>query len=473
MSEAKRTGQAGDSPAWQVTAELLARYDRPGPRYTSYPTAVEFHTGVDAATYERTLARADEAGDEPLSMYVHLPFCDERCWFCGCNVIISPDKQRALPYLDLLRAETELLAARLPRRRHLAQLHLGGGTPTYFAPDRLVAWLRDLFQAFQPLPGAELAVEVDPRVTSEEHLSALASVGFNRVSLGVQDFSPEVQCAIHRIQTVEQTAHLVEHARGLGFSGINIDLIYGLPHQTPETFARTVDTVAEIGADRSAVYSFAHVPWMHAHMKRLPADALPTRDTKFALFAAARERFLAAGYSPIGMDHFARPDDELAVARRDGRLMRNFQGYSVVPVEDVVGLGISAIGDIAGAYVQNFKKLSRYREAVGERRLPVERGIVLSDDDRLRRAVIRELMCNFSVDIEAVERAFGIRFADTFATELGLLAEHQREGMVEVTPGRIRATALGELFVRNLAMCFDRYLREKDGGAKPVFSRTV
>jgi oxygen-independent coproporphyrinogen-3 oxidase len=467
-------GEMHASPTdWTVTAELLERYDRPGPRYTSYPTAVEFHTGVGPTEYDRRLRTADRDTDAPMSLYMHLPFCEHRCLFCGCNVIISPDKTRAAPYLDLLRREIALLAERLAGRRTLSQVHLGGGTPTYFSPEDLSTLLRDVFAVFNPLATAELAVEVDPRVTHPEHIDALADLGFNRVSLGVQDVDPRVQEAIGRLQSVDQTAGLIEHARSRGSSGINVDLIYGLPHQTPEEFASTVDTVIDMGVDRSAVYSFAYVPWMHGQMKRLAPDALPDRRTKLAIFAVARERFLASGYEAIGMDHFAKPSDELARAKRGGRLKRNFQGYCVVPADDVLGLGISAIGDIAGAYVQNAKKLSAYREALDAGRLPIERGVTLTADDLLRRHVIHSLMCNFAIDTRAVERRFDIDFAKYFAEDLALLSEHERTGMVTLDPEGIRATELGQIFVRNLAMCFDTYLRRGERDEKKPFSRTV
>ncbi len=479
MPEQESQSQNDARPvSWQVTADLLARYDRPGPRYTSYPTAVEFGPGVDAAVYSDKLGRADQAADAPLSIYVHLPFCEHRCLFCGCNVIISPDKERAAPYLELLRRELDMVAERLPHRRSLAQLHLGGGTPTYYSPEQLQKFLRDLLAVFRPQEPPhdrpELAVEVDPRVTTDEHIDVLAELGFNRISLGVQDFTPKVQETIERIQSVEMTAHLIEYARKRGFLGINVDLIYGLPFQDADSFAHTVDTVTGLKVDRSAVYSFAYVPWLHSNLKKLCTDGLPEREAKFRLFAVAREHFLRAGYEPIGMDHFARPDDELARARREGRLRRNFQGYSVIPADDVLGLGISAIGDIDGMYVQNFKKLSRYQAAVEAGELPILRGIALSNDDRIRRAVIHELMCNFAIDIPAVETAHGIDFAKYFAEDLALLAEHEREAAVTIGDERIVATPMGELFIRNLAMCFDRYQREKHArGDKQTFSRTV
>ena len=459
--------------ARSVTAGLLARYDQPAPRYTSYPTAVEFHEGIDAADYEGRLAAANRR-DDPLSIYLHLPFCSHRCLFCGCHVIITPHMERATPYLGLLKSEIGMVADRLPERRQFSQLHLGGGTPTYYSPAQLGEVLDHLLERFTPVEGAELAVEVDPRVTTTDHLDALADRGFNRVSMGVQDFTPEVQEAIERVQSVEQTERLIEHARSRGYRGINVDLIYGLPFQTPETFERTVEEVIRMGADRTAVYSFAFVPWMRAHMKKLLIDALPERETKFTLFGAAREKFLEAGYVSIGMDHFARPDDELALARKKGVLRRNFQGYTVLPADEVLGMGISAIGDISGAYVQNAKKLSDYGRLVEEGTLPVERGVARDADDDLRRELIHELMCNMVVDIPALEAKHGIEFTDYFAEDLALLRPHVDEGLAEVTDTEIRATETGELFVRNLALCFDRYWREKHKDSdKPTFSRSV
>ena len=405
---------------------------------------------------------------------MHLPFCERRCLFCGCHVIVTRHKAAAAPYLELLKREIELVAARLPNRRRFAQLHLGGGTPTYYSPAQLTDLLRFLLRHFEPAPGAELALEADPRVTTAEHIDALADLGFNRISFGVQDLTPEVQQAIDRVQTLEQTAALVRRARARGFRGINVDLIYGLPLQTPGSFERTVDAVIGLGVDRAAVYSFAFVPWVRGHQKRIDESDLPDAGTKTALFAMARERFLAAGYEPIGMDHFARPDDELAKARREGRLRRNFQGYAVVPGDDVIGLGISAIGDVRGAYVQNEKKLSTYGEAIEAGRLPAVRGVARSADDELRREVIHELMCNFRVDVASVERRHGIVFGERFAEDLRLLADCERDGLVKIYGSWIEATPVGELFVRNLAMCFDRYQRERHAeAARPVFSRTV
>jgi len=459
--------------ASEVTADLMRRYDRQGPRYTSYPTAVEFAAGIDAEGYETLLAAANEHADEPLSLYMHLPFCEERCLFCACHVIITPHYEKTLPYLDLLRREIDLVAERLPHRRQISQLHLGGGTPTYHQPEQLGALLDHLLQYFEPRADAELAIEVDPRVTRLEHIDMLAEHGFNRVSMGVQDFTAEVQQAVNRIQSVEQTRALIDHARSRGFRGTNVDLIYGLPRQSLDSFADTVDTAIDMGVDRLAIYSFAFVPWIRGHQTRIVEEDLPDLDLKLELFAMARQRLLEAGYEPIGMDHFAKPEDELFRARKEHRLRRNFQGYSVIPASDVIGLGISAIGDVQGSYVQNEKKLSTYEEAITAGRLPVHRGISRTPDDEVRRDVIHELMCNFRVDFAAIESKHGIEFTDYFAEDLAELAAHEADGMVGIADDKIEATPVGELFVRNLAMCFDRYWREKQDGDQPVFSRTV
>ncbi|HEY7696838.1 MAG TPA: oxygen-independent coproporphyrinogen III oxidase [Vicinamibacteria bacterium] len=457
----------------ETIRSLIAKYDRPGPRYTSYPTAVEFQD-LEEGIYEKHLAAADALGEAPLSLYVHLPFCEERCLFCGCHVIISRNHGKVEPYLDLLSREIALVSRRTPNRRRFAQLHLGGGTPTYHPPEGLRFLVGALLQHYTPIPGAELAVEVDPRVTTREHIEALADLGFNRVSMGVQDFAPDVQERVHRIQTPEQTKAIIDHARARGYSGINVDLIYGLPLQTPRTFEKTVERVIDMNVDRVACYSFAFVPWIRGHQKKLDEGELPSNETKMELFAIAREKLLSAGYETIGMDHFARPEDELARAKRDGRLRRNFQGYAVIPGDDVLGFGISAIGDVRGAMFQNEKKLSRYRDLVKAGRLPAVRGIVRSPDDEIRADVIHRLMCNFVIDVRAVEKRWGIEFRDYFAPDLRLLEPYRDEGLARVEEDSIRATPTGELFVRNLAMCFDRYMREKHAGEKaPVFSRTV
>jgi oxygen-independent coproporphyrinogen III oxidase len=456
--------------------ELLARYDRPGPRYTSYPTAVEFHDGVDDGVYRQSLALANTATDEPLSVYVHLPFCEERCAYCGCNVVITKHRDIASHYLDYLDREIDLLAAHLPDRRRISQLHWGGGTPTYYTAAQLARVFAGLARHFAFTPDAEIGVEIDPRVTSAEQLSILRQHGFNRLSMGVQDFAPEVQQAVNRIQSYEQTKDLVDHARALGFRSINIDLIYGLPYQTVDGFSRTLDQVLTLRPERVAVYSFAFVPWMKAHMKHLPEDSLPGPELKIALLALAQRAFTGAGYRQIGMDHFALPEDELGQAVEAGTLHRNFMGYTVQSARDMVSLGVSAIGDVQGTFVQNTKKLSEYYAALDEGRFPTERGYALDDDDRLRRHVITELMCNGYLDVHDTGRRFGIAFGQYFAAELAELTgpgSPAADGLVRVDGKAITVTPRGRMFVRNVCMIFDRYLRARTAGAKPVFSRTV
>ncbi|MGQ0703124.1 MAG: oxygen-independent coproporphyrinogen III oxidase [Gemmatimonadales bacterium] len=463
-------------PAGSATAELLARYDRPGPRYTSYPTAVEFHDGFTEADYRERLAEADRRSAEPLSLYAHLPFCEERCLFCACNVIVTRHREVAADYLDRLVQEIDLLAAHIPKRRMVSQMHWGGGTPTYYAPTQLERLFRAISRHFRFTPDADIGIEADPRVTTDEHVDTLRRLGFNRLSLGVQDFTPEVQSAVNRIQGVEQTSALVARARASGFSSVNLDLIFGLPHQSVATFARTLDQVLTIRPDRLAVYSFAYVPWIKGHMKRIPDAALPSSALKLELLALAIETFTQAGYRQIGMDHFALPEDDLARAADTGALYRNFMGYSVRAAPDLVGVGISAIGDVAGAFAQNTKKLSEYARAVLARRFPTERGYALSLDDLRRREVITQLMCAFRVDFAGFADRFGISFADYFGPELAELQSADgpvAHGLIELGDDGIVLTARGRPFVRTICMTFDGYLRRRAASPQPVFSRTV
>jgi oxygen-independent coproporphyrinogen-3 oxidase len=464
------------APASLPLAELIARYDRPGPRYTSYPTAVEFHAGVTADRYAEHLARADALPDAPLSIYVHLPFCEQRCGFCGCNVVITKHRDVAERYLDYLDREIDLLAAHLPRRRRVSQLHWGGGTPTYYSAAQLDRVFARLTRHFTIDPDAEIALEIDPRVTTREQLTALRRLGFNRLSLGVQDFTPEVQDAVNRVQTAAETAALVDHARALGFASINIDLIYGLPYQTEAGFQQTLDTVVALRPERVAAYSFAYVPWMAAHMKRLPAAGLPDAPLKIALLGRTQRAFGDAGYRQIGMDHFALPADELGRALEAGTLHRNFMGYTVQSARDMVALGVSGIGDVQGLLVQSTKKLTEYYEALEAGRFPTERGYALDDDDAVRRHVITSLMCNGRVEVREVEARFGLDFHDYFAAELAELTapgSAQADGLVEIGAASLDVTPIGRMFVRNVCMVFDRYLRARTGGTTPVFSRTV
>ena len=456
-----------------VPAELLARYDSVGPRYTSYPTAVDFHAGYGDAEYRKSLAGANRLGGAALSIYTHIPFCIERCWFCGCHTFATTRRETAKPYLAHVQVEMERVAELLPDRRTVAQYHLGGGTPTYLSPEELVELVTGFQRHFQFLPNAERAIETDPRVTTAAHIDALGSLGFNRISMGVQDFDPEVQQAIGRVQSLEATSDLVESARRTGFLGVNLDLIYGLPLQTKESFARTVAQTIALRPDRVAVYSFAYLPNQRGHQRLIARPAMPGRDDKFALLAIAREGFMEAGYQAIGMDHFALPTDELSVAQKQGRLQRNFMGYTVMAGTDMIGFGVSAIGDVRGALAQDEKKLITYYKMLDQGQLPVARGYQRTPDDEIRREVIHTLMCNFVVDRKAIEARHGIVFGEYLRDSLDKLAPFVTDGMCQIDDTAVRAVGLGQVFVRNLAMCFDAHLDAKLSAKDPVFSRTV
>ncbi|MDJ0973034.1 MAG: oxygen-independent coproporphyrinogen III oxidase [Planctomycetota bacterium] len=450
---------------------LIRKYDRPGPRYTSYPTAVEFHDGVGPETYAEHLALASKQVDEPLSLYIHLPFCWERCWYCGCNVVISRKPIAEEHYREILLKEIRMVAERLGERRTLRQLHWGGGTPTYAEPEALATFHKAVLEHFDMTPDAEVAIEVDPRVTTADHIEALAGVGFNRLSAGVQDFDTDVQEAIGRIQTFEQTAGLIAAARTHGFESVNVDLIYGLPKQTVEGFEETIRRVLEIRPDRVAVYGYAHLPQIQRNQRKIDAEDLPSGSAKLAIFNAATDGFEDAGYVPLGMDHFALPEDELARAAIEGRLGRNFMGYTVRNAPDTIACGLSSIGDVAGAFVQNEKHLARYQRAIEGGELATIKGRVRTQDDVVRGAIITELMVNNHLDIRATEARFGLDFATDFADELKDLAPLATDGLVEVTPEAIDVVGLGRRLVRNVAMVFDAY--RKQPTERETFSRTV
>lgn len=468
----ERTSTPEAGPA-SVTADLLAKYDRPGPRYTSYPTAVEFHEGFTPERYLEKLDQAAAAPEEPLSVYVHLPFCRERCSFCGCNVIITQKPGVAAAYIEDLEREVALVAARLKKRTRLVQYHWGGGTPTFLTEAEIERVWRAFADRFTFDRGAEIAIEVDPRVTTHRQAELLRKLGFNRISMGVQDFDTDVQEAVNRYQTFNQTKDLHEYMRGLGMESINFDFIYGLPHQTPESFRKTIQLALELRPDRVAVYSYAFVPWIKAHQKAILPEDLPPREVKLALFGIAHELFTGGGYQQIGMDHFALESDSLARAAREHTLYRNFMGYTTHPAKDSVGFGVSAIGDLGGAFAQNTKKLNRYKESLDAGLPPIERGFVRSKDDEVRRDVIQSLMCNFYLDIGAIEGAHGVDFAAYFADSLRELDEGPAaNGLVTRNAGAIEVTDRGRLFVRNICMAFDAYLKRHEG-EKQVFSRTV
>ena len=448
----------------QIDAATVARYDHPGPRYTSYPTAPEWGTLFGRAEYAQRLLEAGRDAAAPLSLYFHIPFCRQMCSFCGCNVVIARDQSRADDYLQCLSKEMELVAQQLGKRRSFSQLHFGGGTPTFLSEPQLARLWAMIRRHFQPAPLAELAVEVNPLVTTASQLRLLRSFGFNRLSMGVQDFDPAVQEIIHRPQSFELTSNTVAEARRIGFRGINLDLIYGLPAQRPETWQRTLEQVLEIRPDRMAVYSFAYVPKMKPHQRKLPVEAMPRGEAKLSLFRSAYNTFVGAGYRPIGMDHFALPEDELAIAQEARTLWRNFQGYTTRSATDVVAFGASSISDVQGAYAQNTHRLADYGSLIARSQLATERGIVLTEDDRRRRQVITDLMCNFWVDLGSDGLSY-------FAAELEELRRLETEGLLRIDGAEILLTSLGRVFVRNVAMVFDAYLRAASG--QRTFSMAV
>jgi oxygen-independent coproporphyrinogen-3 oxidase len=474
MTPAAIQKMSSPSPTVVDVAAQLQRYDKPGPRYTSYPTAVEFTDAFDEAAYRGRLEAASVMTDQPLSLYVHLPFCEERCLYCGCMTIITQRRDVADRYLQYLEREIEMLANALQERRSVVQHHWGGGTPTYLRVEQIDRLHAVISRHFDVQVDAETAIEIDPRVTTRAQLRTLRSLGFNRLSMGVQDFTPAVQEAIGRYQPERATRELYDYARSIGFNSINMDLIYGLPRQDVTSFTLTLSEVTAMRPDRIAVYSYAHVPWLRPHQKQIAVAELPPRDVKLQLIGAAIESFVAAGYVAIGMDHFALAGDELAVAARERRLHRNFMGYTTRRATDMVGVGLSAIGDVSGAFAQNVKKLPAYYKAIDAGRFPIERGYILTDDDTIRRQVITELMCNFYVDRTGVEKTFGIDFDHYFSAELETLTVPGgpvSDGFLRISPHALEVADEGRLFVRAICMHFDRYLRLHAN--RPTFSRTI
>ena len=457
-------------------SELLRRYDRPGPRYTSYPTAPQFSASFGEAEL-REAAQTSNGDPIPrrLSLYVHVPFCLSPCFYCGCNRIITRDLSRADTYLARLYREIDLTAALFDRDREVIQLHFGGGTPNFFSPVQLrevVDTLRRQFH-FSDSPERDISIELDPRSISPEQIVELAAIGFNRASLGVQDFDPLVQTAVNRIQSVEQTLAIIDACRASGFRSVNVDLIYGLPKQNMEGFARTLDTVIQVRPDRIAVYGYAHLPDMFKAQRQIEALDLPTPEAKLALLQLAIEKLTAAGYGYIGMDHFALPDDELALAQARGGLHRNFMGYTTHADSDLIGLGVSAISHIGDSFSQNPRDLVSWQSAIDDGRLPVFRGMRLSEDDQLRADLIQRLMCQGEVPIAALERRYAIDFDVYFADAMQRLLPLVADGLVRIEPGRIKVTSQGRLLLRNIAMCFDRYLDQSVTVTAPRFSRAI
>ncbi len=457
-----------------ISPDLLRRFDGNGPRYTSYPTADRFVEAFAADDYVQALKqrRAGPAAMTlPLSLYVHIPFCESLCYYCACNKIITKHHDKADEYLRYLDREINLHTAHLGLGQVLSQLHLGGGTPTFMSDVQLRALMAMLRRSFSFAPGGEYSIEVDPRTVDVNRLAVLAELGFNRLSFGVQDFDPAVQKAVHRMQPAEQVFALVEAARTQGFESVNVDLIYGLPQQTPESFDRTLAQVAALRPDRVALYAYAHLPERFKPQRRIASAELPPASSKLAMLSQSLVAFDAAGYVYVGMDHFALPDDALAVAKRQGRLHRNFQGYSTQPDCDLIALGVSAIGRVGAIYSQNAKTLEEYYGHLDQGRFPVVRGLALSRDDLLRRAVIMALMCQGQLQFESIELAYLIDFRRYFALELAALSALAEQGLVLLDSSGIQVTATGWFFVRAVAMVFDRYLQADRNRAK--FSRII
>ncbi len=455
----------------EFDVDLIQRYDLAGPRYTSYPTAVQFHAQFGEMDYLQAATDSNRQ-QRPLSLYVHLPFCGTVCYYCACNKIITANRKRASPYLDDLHAEIALQAARFDQQRPVQQLHFGGGTPTFISDEEMTALMQQLRRHFQLLDGdqGDYSIEIDPREVTPAKIKLLRELGFNRMSFGVQDFDPKVQQAVNRIQSYEQTAAAVEAARHYSFHSINIDLIYGLPFQTVDSFALTLDKVLALNPDRLSVFNYAHMPHLFKVQKQMDEKTLPSASTKLAILQYVIERLTQAGYIYIGMDHFAKPDDELALAQANGTLYRNFQGYSTHAGCDLIGLGITSIGMVDDTYSQNVKSLEEYHDYVSQGKLPVYRGVRLTPDDKLRRALITQLICLFKVDIAALEQAWAIDFASYFAEELRQLAVMADDGLLTISKDTVQVLPRGRLLIRNICMVFDRYLHQ---GQAQRFSKVI
>ena len=447
-----------------IDPALIRKYDASGPRYTSYPTADRFIDAFGEDSFSQWLGRRNIGGiAQPLSVYVHLPFCSSVCYYCGCNKVVTRDHSRSANYIKYLEKELALVGGLLgapgAHERRISQLHWGGGTPTFVANEEMAALMRMLDAQFTREAGAEVSIEVDPRAAESGRIAFLADLGFNRLSVGVQDFDAAVQQAVHRVQSEAETRRVMEEARASGFRSVSLDLIYGLPRQTPDSFNATLDKVVALDPDRISLYSYAHLPALFKPQRRIAAAELPSPEAKLQILTLAIARLTGAGYLYIGMDHFAKPADELAVALRQGRLQRNFQGYSTQPEADMLGFGVSAIGRVGPTYYQNCKRLDDYYAALDAGRIPVQRGIELTADDLLRRAIIQSLTCHFRVSIESIEIAHLIDFKRYFAEELADLRRLEADGLVDIQSDWIAVTPRGRMLVRTLCMVFDKYLR--------------
>ncbi|MBI5107422.1 MAG: oxygen-independent coproporphyrinogen III oxidase [Rhodocyclales bacterium] len=440
--------------------QVIRKFDVNGPRYTSYPTADRFVEAFGADDYIRWLGRRTVGGiGRPLSLYVHIPFCNTICYYCACNKIITKDHGRSAKYIKYLAKEIAMQEAALEGSRDVVQLHFGGGTPTFLSEDEMQRLMDIIHKHFRLLPGGEYSIEVDPRKVGRDNVKQLAALGFNRMSVGVQDFTPEVQAAVNRIQSLDETRLVIDSAREFGFKGISVDLIYGLPKQNVISFNHTLDEVLKLDPDRLSIYNYAHLPSLAKPQRRISEADLPTPDQRLQILQLAIRRLTEAGYVFIGMDHFAKPNDELAIAQRQGRLHRNFQGYSTHAEADLMAFGVSAIGKVGPSYCQNVRTLDEYYDSLDQGVLPIFRGIELNADDLLRRSIIQALMCHFELSIESIEIAHLIDFKSYFASELADLREMEKGGLLSIDEQWITVEPRGRLLVRGIAMAFDKYLR--------------
>jgi oxygen-independent coproporphyrinogen-3 oxidase len=457
----------------EIDIDVLKKFNQPGPRYTSYPTAPVFSPDFTAEDFKKEIIDTNSAANESeLSLYFHFPFCESLCYFCGCNMMVSRNRRMIREYNEYLKKEIEQITPLVSAKRKIAQMHWGGGTPSYLFPEEIRDVGGFIKSKFDFAVDIEASVEIDPRGLTFEHVRAFSESGFNRLSMGVQDFNPQVQKAINRIQSEEITRDAVAWARELGFESINLDLIYGLPFQTLETFAETVEKIIDISPNRIAVFNYAHVPWLKKHQNVIPSEAIPATDERLNIFKMTIEKLLSAGYEYIGLDHFAKPTDELAIAQKNNTLYRNFQGYSTKAGCDVYAFGLSAISQFQNIYAQNLKNLKDYYRRVEAGEAATNVGYRMTPDDHIRKETIMQLMCHLEIDKRDIEAKFDINFEDYFAADIKKLDVFQRDGLLETGADKIKIVGSGILIIRNVAMCFDAYL-EKMMKEKPVFSKTV
>ncbi len=452
-----------------VDLDLVRKYDRPGPRYTSYPTAPHFSDAFSLGDWETHINTSNETAARPLSLYFHIPFCNRLCWFCACSMIVSRSSEPMKKYLATLHREVKLYASRMNPNRKVVQIHFGGGTPTHMTPDQIREVGTMIHDTFQVAEDAEISIEMDPRGLTEEHILALRDVGFNRASVGIQDFDPKVQKAINRVHDAELVGRVLDWIRTAGFNSLNLDLIYGLPHQTIASFEDTLEQIIAFEPDRLAVFSYAHVPWIKTHQKLILPQDMPAPEEKLRILKYIIETLTTRGYDYIGMDHFAKSEDELAVAQREGSLQRNFQGYSTWAGTDIQAFGMSSISQLPRAYAQHTKNLELWHSAVDAGRLPLERGVALSEEDAERRHIIMRLMCDMGMNYAQLSEDLGYDVRDRFRTEFESLDTFEEDGLLSRSESGIEITSVGRLFIRNIAMTFDAYLEQ----GQERFSQTV